>query len=146
MINNKEAFTLIEIILVCFIISLFFLFTFPMSRSLYDRYLLKSTAKDIRSTLYLAQQLSIDESRDYGVELFQDSFRIREQLFKGRILPRQKIHNRIRVLPGNSPRIIYNRHGNTSYGYFVLSNRQGDKVKIEAMIGTGRVRISDIYR
>lgn len=145
-IKNKKGLTLIELILVSFMISLFFLVTFPMSRKLYDSYLLKLTAKEIRSTLYLAQQLSIDESRDYGVELFQDSYRIREQVFNGKILQRQKINNGIKVMPGNSPRITYNRHGNSSYGYFVLSNKQGEKIKIEAMIGTGKVRISNVYR
>lgn len=146
MIANKKGLTLIELVLVSFMVSLFFLLTFPMNNKLHDRYLLTSTAKEIRSTLYLAQQMSMDESRDYGVELFQESYRIRDQIFNGKILHREKIDDRIKVMPGNSPRITYNRHGNTSYGYFVLSNRQGEKIKIEAMIGTGKIKISNIYK
>ncbi|NLM03584.1 MAG: hypothetical protein GX214_00990 [Clostridiales bacterium] len=138
--------TLIEVLLVTAIIGLLFTCIFHIGEKVWDNHLLKITANEIKSALYLAQQLSIDESRDYGLELLTDNFRIREQVFRGRIPFRQEINSRIKVMPGSSPRVIYNRHGNSNYGFFILTNKHGMKIKIEVMIGTGKVQISDIYK
>ncbi|SNR86568.1 competence protein ComGD [Anaerovirgula multivorans] len=145
MLSNNKGFTLIEILLVVTIITLFGFMIFPMNRGLYDRFLLEATAKEIKSALHIAQQLSIDESRNYCVEVFEKSFRVREHKIGGKVAYSQKIDDRIKVMPGYDHRINYNREGTTSYGIFVLSNKQEDKIKLEVLLGTGRVRISSLY-
>jgi len=140
----NKGFTLIEILLILSIMTIIFSIVIPINIGLYDRLLLKATAKEIKSSLHMAQQLSLDESRNYCVELFSSNFRVREQVVGGKIVYRQKIDDRIKVLTGYDHRITYNRDGNTAYGCFALENRQKDKIMIEVMIGTGRVRISSL--
>src|SRR5690606_18722814 len=106
---------------------------------------LKSTAMELKSALQLSQELSIDESREYCVELIDDTFRVREFVARGRIVFTRKFDKNILVHKGSQNRIAYNRHGETQYGKFILVNRKGEKIEIDTLIGTGKVRISDIY-
>lgn len=92
----------------------------------------------------MAQQLSIDESREYRVEILGDSFRVREDKFGGKVVYSKSLNPRISLLHGSDDRFKYNRHGNTGYGNLTIINKSGNKLKIEVMIGTGRVRISSL--
>ncbi|AKL95281.1 prepilin-type N-terminal cleavage/methylation domain-containing protein [Clostridium aceticum] len=145
MLRNQRGFTLIELVITLFLLGILVSVTFPTYNGVYDRFLLQNTANEIKSALYLAQQYSLDESRDYCFELFQDIFRVREQKFGGRVVYRQKIDETIKVLPGYSSDATYNCHGTSSYSKFVLGNKKGEKIYIETMLGTGRARVSKIY-
>ncbi|ARE87555.1 pilus assembly FimT family protein [Clostridium formicaceticum] len=143
--KDRRGFTFIELIVTVAVLAILLLVALPGCNGLYHRFLLKTTADEMKSALYLAQQYSIDESRDYCFELFDDIFRIREPKIGGKIAYRQKIDEKIKVLPGYSSDVTYNCHGITPYSKFVLANRRGERVQVEVMLGTGRVRVSDIY-
>lgn len=145
--RRNKGFTLIEVLLTVSIITFLAFIVFPINSGIYDKLLLKSTAKEIRSALYLAQQLSIDESREYRIVFFENSFQIRESKFGGKVVYSQKINDRINLIkgPGCYDSVEYNRNGVTPYAKFLLSNKKGEKIAIDVLIGTGRVRISSVY-
>lgn len=144
-LSNKKAFTLLEIILVLSLISLAVLITMPVSIDLHYRTLLRSTAIEIREALLLAQALSLDESKEYCVEIIGGKFRVREYINGGRIVLAKKLDKNIYIPSNSHERISYNRNGETGYGKFILKNRQGKTITIDTLIGTGRVRVSDIH-
>ena len=79
--NNKKGFSLLELILVISIISTLFFIMFPAYKNIQQRQLLWATAYEMKSDAYLAQQLSLDQSRQYAIEIFENRYRIREQVF-----------------------------------------------------------------
>ncbi|WP_053957112.1 pilus assembly FimT family protein [Inediibacterium massiliense] len=149
--NTKEkGFTFIEIILVLFIMGICSCIVFPATSKIYERKILESTAQKIQSTLLLAKHLSRDEYNIYCVESVCEGrgFRLRENKIPGKIIFIEKFHPSIKfdLQEKNCNRkIIYNRRGMTSYGKFIIMNTKKDKIKIETMIGTGKIVISNIY-
>lgn len=145
MANNKNGFTLLEVLIALSLFSILSLITVSTPSGIYDRTLLKSTAIEIKGALQLSQQLSLDESKEYCVEIVGDKFRVREHINGGKVVLTQKFDKNISVSSESQDRISYNRNGETSYGKFILINKKGQKIIIDTLIGTGRVRISDIY-
>lgn len=146
MISNKNGFTLIEVLATLFLFSMITLIVVSPPSNMYYRLLLKSTAVEIKEALYLSQQLSLDECKSYCVELIGgNKFRIREHLVGGKVVLIQEFNKGISVSEESDGRISYTRAGETNYGKFVLVNEKGQKIDIDALIGTGKVRISDIY-
>ncbi len=145
MLRENKGFTLIELLLVISIISLFSSILLPINKGIYDKVLLRITAREIKAALHMAQELSIDESKNYCVELVDNTFHIRERVVGSQIVYRKKINDRIKIRSESDVRITYNRNGVTNYGMFVLHNKENMRIKIDVLIGTGKVRISKIY-
>ena len=145
MAKNRNGFTLIEVLVILALLTLLSSIVVSIPNNMYHKVLLKSAAVEIREALYLSRQLSLDESREYCVELMEDKFRVKEDKSGGKIVLTQKFNDNISGVKGPKNRISHNRSGETSYGKFVLINKKGQKICIEVLIGTGRVRISDIY-
>lgn len=145
MTSNERGFTLIEVLVTLSLFGILSLITFSTPNKLYDNVLLTSTAREVKSALELSQQLSLDESKEYCVELIGDTFRVREYITRGRIVFSRNFDKNISIYKGSENRISYNRHGETQYGKFILVNKRGRKINIDTLIGTGKVRISDIY-
>ncbi|HZK57883.1 MAG TPA: prepilin-type N-terminal cleavage/methylation domain-containing protein [Clostridia bacterium] len=146
MINNKNGFTLIEVLVTLFLFSIIALIVISPPSNMYYRILLKSTAIEIREALYLSQQLSLDECKSYCVELIEgNKFRVREHVTGGKVVSIQEFNKDISVSEESDKRISYTRSGETNYGKFILVNKKGRKIGIDALIGTGKVRILDIY-
>lgn len=135
-------------IVVIGIMSIFSSFAVPASINMYEKILLETTANKIKSALLLARQLSVDESKRYCVELVNNSteFRLKEAVFKGNIILREKVNDRIKFeFTDKHHKITYNRNGETNYNKFIISNRGGKTIEIETLIGTGRVRLLKMY-
>lgn len=145
MTNNENGFTLIEVLVTLSLFVILSSIAVFAPSGIYHRILLKSTAVEIREALYLSRQLSLDESRSYCVELLEDKFRLREHVGGGRIVLRQEFNKNISKFKNSQDRISYNRNGETSYGKFTLANKKDQKIDIEILIGTAKIRISDIY-
>lgn len=145
MISNENGFTLLEILIVLSLFIILCSIAVFAPSNIYYKTLLKSTAIEIKEALQLAQQLSLDESREYCVELIGEGFRVREYLSGGRTILIQQFNKNISVSQESNDRISYNRNGETGYGKFILVNKKGRKIIIDTLIGTGRVRISNIY-
>ncbi len=145
LIKGNKGFTLIEVLLVTFIIALIVAVTYPINKKVLNRAMLKTTATDIENALLLAQQLSIDESKNYCVEWVGDTFRVREKVLGGSIIYRQKIDKNIKIVNGSDGSITYNREGITSYGKFIIANRYRDEISIEVLIGTGQIKVKSTF-
>ncbi|ABR48636.1 hypothetical protein Amet_2483 [Alkaliphilus metalliredigens QYMF] len=139
--NNEKGFTLIEIIITLSIIAIMGAMAFPSYRGFYNEIALKTTAQEIESALHLAQQRSIDESREFCVELIGNEIRVREYVFGGKVVFLQEMSPKIKVSTESLSRISYTRDGVSRYGAFVITNGK-NKAKVDTLIGTGRVRIS----
>lgn len=149
LIKKNNGFTLIEIIVVLAIFGILLMIVFPISTKLYETILLETTANKIKSTLLLAQTLSLDQSKEYCVELSNNghSFRLREAIVEGRIVLVEELDKKIEFDKKQLYNTIkYNRNGITSYGKFIIKNKQEQMIDIETYIGTGRVNISKIYK
>ncbi|MBU5677582.1 type II secretion system GspH family protein [Alkaliphilus sp. MSJ-5] len=145
MTDNEKGFTLLEVLVALSLFGILSLITISTPNRLYDRAVLTSTAMEVKSALQLSQQLSLDESREYCVEFIEDTFRVREYVVRGRVVLSRKFDKNISVYKASQSRISYNRHGETQYGKFILVNKKGEKIDIDTLIGTGKIRISDIY-
>lgn len=145
MTNSEKGFTLLEVLVALSLFAILSLIAISTPSNLYYRTLLKSTAMEIKSALQLSQQLSLDESKMYCVELLEDRFRIKEDFYGGKVILTQKLDKNISVSKESQSKITYSRNGETSYGKFILINKNGQKIIIDTLIGTGKVRISDIY-
>lgn len=145
MTNNERGFTLIEILITLSLFGIVSLISISIPNRLYHEILLKSTAIEIKSALELSQNLSLNESREYAVEFVDGGFRVKEYIHGGEIIFFKKLHKNISISSESQDRIYYTRDGTSNYGKFVLRNKKGDKIKIDTLIGTGKVRVSDIY-
>ncbi|QUH20682.1 type II secretion system protein [Alkaliphilus sp. B6464] len=145
MTDNEKGFTLLEVLVGLSLFGILGLITISIPNRLYDRTVLTSAAMEVKSALHLSQQLSLDESREYCVEFIGDTFRVREYVVRGRVVLSRKFDKNISVYKASQSRISYNRHGETQYGKFILVNKKGKKIDIDTLIGTGKIRISDIY-
>lgn len=146
MANNKNGFTLLEVLIALSLFSILSLIAISTPSGIHDRTLLKSTALEIKSALHLSQQLSLDESKLYCVQIVGGNrFRVKEDKAGGKIILTKQFHKNISVTSNSVDRISHNIHGETSYGKFILVNTKGDKIFIDTLIGTGKVRISDVY-
>jgi prepilin-type N-terminal cleavage/methylation domain-containing protein len=144
-IDNKNGFTLIEVLVALSLFVILGSIVFSVPSNIYHKILLKSTAVEIKEALCLSRQLSLDESKSYCVELLEDEFRVREHITGGGIVLNQQFGKNISKSQKSEYRIAHSRDGETSYGKFILVNKKGQKIDIEVLIGTGRIRISDIY-
>ncbi len=145
MTDNEKGFTLLEVLVALSLFGILSLITISTPNRLYDRTVLTSAAMEVKSALQLSQQLSLDESREYCVEFIGDTFRVREYVARGRVVLSRKFDKNISVYKASQSRISYSRHGETQYGKFILVNKKGEKIDIDILIGTGKIRISDIY-
>jgi len=145
MIDNKKGYTLVELLVVLSLFSILSLISISTPNRIYDRVLLTSAAMEVKSALQLSQQLSLDESKEYCVEFIGDTYRVREYVIKGRVVLSREFDKNIATHKGSQNRIAFNRNGETPYGKFILVNKKGEKIDIDTLIGTGKVRISDIY-
>ena len=145
MAKNRNGFTLIEVLVILALLTLLSSIVVSIPSNMYNKILLKSSAVEIREALYLSRQLSLDESREYCVELMEDKFRVKEDKSGGKIVLTREFNKNISGVKDPQNRISHNRSGETSYGKFILINKKGQKICIEVLIGTGKVRISDIY-
>lgn len=146
MSNNEKGLTLIEVIIALSLFAILSFISISTPSNIYDRTLLKSTAIEIKSALNLSQQLSLDESKEYCVEIVGDNrFRVKEYIKNGKIVLNQEFHKNILISSESDKRIFHNRNGETSYGKFILINKKGKKIIIDTLIGTGKVRISEVY-
>lgn len=143
--NSEKGFTLVEVLVALSLFGLLSLITISTPGRLYDRVILRSTAREIKSALELSQQLSLDESREYAVEFIGNTFRVREYVINGRVMLSKTLDQSLSVSKESNERISYTRDGRTSYGKFVIVNRKGEKIAIDTLINTGKVRISAIY-
>ncbi|SDK51920.1 prepilin-type N-terminal cleavage/methylation domain-containing protein [Natronincola ferrireducens] len=139
--KNKKGFTLIELLLVLMMMGILIALVPLINRNVYDRFLLRTTANEVKSALHLAQQLSIDESREYCVELIGNKLRVREQVLFGRVVLVKELSQRVTISPESHERITYNRDGVTAYGQFVFTNSKKEKMRIQVDIGTGKAKI-----
>ncbi len=145
MTNNEDGFTLIEVLVTLSLFAILSSIVIFAPSNIYHRVLLKSTAIEIKEALQLCQQLSLNESKEYCVELIGDEFRVREYVSGGKTVLIQQFNKNISVSKESQDRISYNRNGETSYGKFILVNKKDKKIFIDTLIGTGRARVSDIY-
>lgn len=145
MTNNESGFTLIEVLVTLSLFAILSSIAISSPGGMYHRILLKSTAMEIKAALCLSRQLSLDESKSYCVELIRDKYKVTEDVFGGRVVLTQKFGKGISVFEDSRSVISYNRNGETSYGKFILINKKGQKIDIEILIGTARIKISDIY-
>lgn len=145
MTDNEKGFTLLEVLVTLSLFGILSVITIGTPNRLYDRTLLTSAAIEVKSALQLSQQLSLNESKEYCVEFIGDTFRVREYVTRGRVVLSRKLDKNISVYKASQSRISYNRHGETQYGKFILVNKKGEKIDIDTLIGTGKIRISDIY-
>lgn len=143
--TEEKGFTLIEVLIGLSLFSILSLIVINTPTRLYHKTLLKSTALEIKSALELSQNLSINESKEYCVEFISDEYRVREYVTRGRVVFSRSIDKNIFLHKGSQNRISYTRHGETQFGKFTLINIKGEKIDIDTLIGTGRVRVSDIY-
>lgn len=145
MANNKNGFTLIEVLITLSLFAILSSIAIIIPNNIYHKTLLKSTAVEIKEALCLSRQLSLDQSKSYCVELLDDKFRVREHIVGGKIVLSQQFDKKISRSGKSGNRVSYTRDGETSYGKFILVNKKGQKIDIEVLIGTGKIRISDIY-
>ncbi|MDI9476876.1 MAG: prepilin-type N-terminal cleavage/methylation domain-containing protein [Natronincolaceae bacterium] len=145
MAGNKNGFTLIEVLITLSLFVILGSIVFSVPSNIYHKILLKSTAVEIKEALCLSRQLSLDESKWYCVELLGDKFRVREYITGGGIVLNRQLGKNISKSDRSITRISHNWDGETSYGKFILVNKKGQKIDIEVLIGTGRIRISNIY-
>jgi len=78
---------------------------FPIYTGFQNELVLKTTANEIMSALHLAQQSSIDESREYCVEFIGSRIRVREYKVGGRIIFIKDMNPRIEVSKESFTRI-----------------------------------------
>lgn len=142
--NNKDGVTLIELIVVMFIIGLLFSIAVPNAQAIYQRTILRNSAHELESALQMARQLSMDESKSYEVFLSKDRFSIRESIAFGQRIHIWDLPQGVERAEKSDLRISFNRRGVTNYGKFTLRNRD-DRIDIEIHIGSGRIVISDVY-
>lgn len=145
MANNKNGFTLIEILITLSLFAILSSIVITIPSNIYHKILLKSTAVEIKEALCLSRQLSLDESKSYCVELLDDKFRVREHITGGKVVLNQQLDKNISKSEKSDYRIAHSRDGETSYGKFILVNKKGQKIDIEVLIATGKIRVSDIY-
>ncbi len=145
MANNKKGFALIEVFVTLSLLAVLGSIVVFTPNNLYCDMLLKSTAVEIKEALQLAQQLSLDESREYRVNLTKNGFTVKEDMSNGKTVMARQFDKGILRSGESHKKITYNRNGETAYGKFILINKRGKKIIIEILIGTGRVRISDVY-
>jgi len=143
--SNEKGYSLVELLVVLSLFGILSSISIATPNKLYDRVVLTSAAMEVKSALQLSQHLSLDESKEYCVEFIGNRFRVREYVVRGRIVLSREFDKNIAVHNGSESRISHNRHGETQYGKFILVNKKGSKIDIDTLIGTGRVRISDIY-
>lgn len=145
MTKNEKGFTLIEVLIALSLIALLSTIAVFTPNDLYNDMLLTSTALKVKSALYLSQRLSLNESREYCVEIIGSNYRVREYVTGGKIILVENINTNISISKESDSRIFYTRDGTTKYGKFVFVNNKGKKINIDTLLGTGKVRISDIY-
>ena len=143
--KDREGVTLLEIITVVSLISILCSIALVNPMKLYHRAKLKAAAMEIKEALKLSQQLSLNESKVYCVEVFKERYRVREYITGGVIVLSKDFDKEISMHRGSESRIEYNRDGETKYGKFILTNQLEERINIEVLIGAGRVRVSDIY-
>ncbi|ABW19172.1 hypothetical protein [Alkaliphilus oremlandii] len=143
--KDRKGTTLFEIVIVVALISILCSIAFVNPMKLYHRAKLKAAALEIKEALKLSQQLSLNESKEYCVEVFKERYRVREYITGGIIVLSEKFDKTISVDRGSQNRIAYNRDGESKYGRFILTNNLGERIDIEVLIGVGSVRVSDIY-
>ncbi|MBB6216609.1 competence protein ComGD [Anaerosolibacter carboniphilus] len=145
LMENRKGFTLMEVLIVISILGILSTMLLPTYSKLYETYILRTTAIKVKGLLNLGQELSIDESRRYCIEIINDKFRLREQDILGKTIDTIILDKRIKILPGSDYEVVYNRDGTSSFARFILGNTHGERTDIEVSIGTGRVRIINRY-
>ncbi len=95
--------------------------------------------------MFMARQLSMDESKPYEVLLSESRFSIRESSSTGKRIKNWNYPNGVGKASSSDDNISFNRKGVTGYGKFTLENRRKDRIDIEIHIGTGRVVMSNVY-
>jgi len=139
--RDNRGFTLIELILVIAFLGI--LFTMTNSFVNYKgQLLLNTTAYEVRNAMQLAQQLSIDETRSFSFEVVGRDYIVKENLVSGREVLKKEFPKEISVDPASNQRVSFNRNGVTNYSVFILKNNRGNGIKIETLIGTGRVLVT----
>ncbi|MDW7670633.1 MAG: prepilin-type N-terminal cleavage/methylation domain-containing protein [Bacillota bacterium] len=145
LLSCRKGYTLMELIVVLAVLALFMGIAFPSFFAHRDRVLLKTTAAELESSLMLARQLSMDENREYVVELMKSQFRVRQNWAGAPAVVSIDYPPGIKRNVGSHTQVVYGRDGLTGYGKFVLENRRKQRMMVEIHIGTGRVTVSDIY-
>lgn len=141
----RKGYTLMELIVVLTVLALFMGIAFPSFFAHRDRVLLKTTAAELESSLMLARQLSMDENREYMVELLSTRIRVRQNWAGAPAVVSIDYPPGIKRNIGSQMQIVYGRDGLTGYGKFVLENHRKQRIMVEIHIGTGRVTVSGIY-
>ncbi|WP_165916215.1 type II secretion system protein [Marinisporobacter balticus] len=147
MIKNKKGFTLIEILLVISLFSIFSLISVSINKKIYDEVLLETTANEVKSGILLAQQLSRDQGCYYDFDIINHNcvMQVREAKNGGKVIFENKLKPQIKVIPSDFRKIVYDMNGITVYHEFYLTNQSNKKIKIQTMIGTGSVKVSKMY-
>ncbi|QZY56976.1 pilus assembly FimT family protein [Crassaminicella profunda] len=146
--NIAKGFTLIEILLVLSLMSIFSLMSISINKKLYNTILLETTVNKVKSALLLAQNLSIAETNFYCFEYINSTniIRVRQRVVGGKVIFKEKLNSKICIEPSYFNDVIYNPEGNTQYHAFYLVHKNNKKkIKIQTMVGTGRIKISKTY-
>ena len=141
---NNRGFTLIELICVICILGIVTTLFVCMNVNARDSFALKNTSYEIRNALQLAQQLSIDECQSYRFEIIGRDYIVKQDFLTGREVLRKNLLDGINVCPTSNQYVTFNRNGVTTYSSFTFKNKFGNGVRVETLIGTGRVQIINI--
>lgn len=145
---KKNGYTLLEIILVLALISVFAAAVLPAMINFTDRRLLEADAREMVGEFFLATHTAMTKGRTYRIEFYPQANAYQVFCPGGRRLIR--LSEGIRYASNNFPvegggyRVLsFNRNGNPNRGGTVsLINRHGDRLYIIVAATTGRVRIS----
>ena len=143
-IRERKGYTLLEMVIVLALLALMMGVVFPDFFVQRDRILLGTTARELESACRLARQLSMDESREYVVELSSSRFSVRENWTGSQRVISSDYPAGIMRGTGSHDQAVFGREGLTGYSKLVLENRRKQYIEVEVHIGTGRITVSEI--
>ncbi len=141
----KKGYSLMELVLVLALLSIVAGVAIPNVMAYQHRMWLTTTAKELESAILLAKQLSIDEDREYVVELGNHRFSVRQNYANATRVISTTYPAGVTPASTSQRQLVITRGGLTSYVKFILENRRHQRIDVVIHIGTGRVERSALY-
>jgi len=156
--RKSNGYTLLELILVLFIISILSTLTVPNLMRTNERWLLRSTAYMIANDIRRVQRLSVHECAQYNFELNLKEFYYilrnndprQPNLKKVTLDPKitkitSTLYNPGYAAPKDGYRILWFSYlgSPNQAGEIVLMSRNGDSIRLTVDVTTGRVMVYD---